>query len=134
MLYNSMILPFVDYCDVVFGNLNVSHLDHIQKVQNCGARIILGLDRHRHVSHILSELKRLTSRKDRTCILLFRHTRFKKNGLAAPYLSNILQLNKCGDVNSYVTRSSINGILSVPKCHTSSEKGNIPIQSHHDLK
>ncbi len=57
MLYNSMILSVFDYCDSILGNLNVSYLDCIQKVQNCGAQITQGLDRHSHVSDILCELK-----------------------------------------------------------------------------
>ncbi len=50
MLYNCMILPLFNYCDVVFGNLNVSHQDHIQKLQNYDAPANLGLDRYSHVS------------------------------------------------------------------------------------
>ncbi len=68
---HSMTSSLVDYCDVLFSNMNVSVLVRIQKGQISDTRIILGLDRHSHVSDMLSELKWLTSNKDRTSILLF---------------------------------------------------------------
>ncbi len=117
-----MILPLFDYYDVVFGNINVSHLNHIQKLQNRGAQITLGLDRHSHVSDMLSELKWLNIKQKQD---LFT---------AIPtYKTNIGQSN-VSDVNSYVTRSSINGDLSVPNVNLVAEKENIPIQSHYNME
>ena len=39
-IYNALILPLFDYCDVVWGNLNKGLADRIQKLQNRAARII----------------------------------------------------------------------------------------------
>ena len=39
-IYNALIKPLVDYCDVVWGNLNKALTARLQKLQNRAARII----------------------------------------------------------------------------------------------
>ncbi len=60
MLYNSLVLPFFDYCDVVTGNLNKTNLRRLKKLQNRGARIILKADSRTHINDMMSDLKWLT--------------------------------------------------------------------------
>ncbi len=50
MLYDSIVLPVFDYCDVAIGNLNNSLQDGLQKWQNYGTRNILGRYRHSYVA------------------------------------------------------------------------------------
>ncbi len=52
MLYNSVILPLFDYCDGIFGKVNVFHLGHIHKLQTNGAGTIHGLDRQSCVRYV----------------------------------------------------------------------------------
>ena len=40
MIYNAVIKPLFDYCDVVWGNLNKNLTARLQKLQNRAARII----------------------------------------------------------------------------------------------
>ena len=40
MIYNAVIKPLFDYCDVVWGNLNKTLMARLQKLQNRAARII----------------------------------------------------------------------------------------------
>ncbi len=89
----------------------VSHLDHIQKVQYYGARIILGIDWFRHVLDMLNEQKWLNikQRQDLHTEIL---THKIQHGLAPQYLSNIR--SNVSIVNGYVAISSIKGDLSVP--------------------
>ncbi len=49
MLYNSLVLPLFDYCDMVIGNLNKTNLRRLQKLQNRGGRIILKADSRTHI-------------------------------------------------------------------------------------
>ncbi len=60
MLYNSLVLPLFDYCDVVIGNLNKTNLRRLQKLQNRGARIILKAESRTHINDMMSDLKWLT--------------------------------------------------------------------------
>ena len=39
-IYKSLILPFFDYCDVLWTNANKGGLDRLQKLQNRAARVI----------------------------------------------------------------------------------------------
>ncbi len=50
MLYNSLVLPLFDYCDVV---------RRLQKLQNRGAHIILKADSRAHINDMMSDLKGL---------------------------------------------------------------------------
>ncbi len=60
MLYNSLVLPLVDYCDVVIGNLNKTNLRRLQTLQNRGPHIILKADSRTHINDMMSDLKWLT--------------------------------------------------------------------------
>jgi hypothetical protein len=42
--YNGYLLPLIDYCSVVWGNINKVNLEKILKLQKRAARIILRTD------------------------------------------------------------------------------------------
>ncbi len=46
ILYNSLVLPLIDYCDVATANLNKTNLIRLQKLQNIGACIIIKTVEH----------------------------------------------------------------------------------------
>ena len=52
MLYNSLVLPLFDYCDVVIDNLNTSYLNRLQRLQEHAVKIILG-----HMAHSVHDSK-----------------------------------------------------------------------------
>ena len=41
LLYNSLVLPHFDYCNVTVHNSHIKLQDRLQKLQNRGARIIM---------------------------------------------------------------------------------------------
>ena len=45
LLYKSMLLPYLDYADVIFSNANTTELDKLQRLQNRCLRLCLGQQR-----------------------------------------------------------------------------------------
>lgn len=108
MLYNSLVLPIFDYCDVVIANINASHLNRLQRLQERAAKIILGhaVD---DVNDCILKWLNVKQRHDlHTVTLVYK----MKHGLAPEYLDNLLE--NVSDISNYQTRSSTNGDLSVP--------------------
>ena len=56
LLYKSLILPHIDYCDLVYMNTTEKNLNKLQMIQNCACRIILGADNDTSVQHMHQEL------------------------------------------------------------------------------
>lgn len=44
MIYNSLFLPHIDYCNIIWGQSAMCHISRIQKLQNRFARLILKAD------------------------------------------------------------------------------------------
>ena len=42
-LYNSLILPYINYCIHVWGKAYNAHLSHLIKIQNKAVRLIAGV-------------------------------------------------------------------------------------------
>ena len=42
MIYNSLLAPYFDYCDVIWGTCNSTTRHKVQKMQNRAAKIITG--------------------------------------------------------------------------------------------
>lgn len=113
MLYNALILPLYDYCDVVYGNCNVSEVVKLQRLQNRAAKIILQVpfDTGTHV--VLSKLKwfylaeRLFFHR---CVFLYKCF----NGASPAYLARSFSVSNHG----HNTRSSYRRDLQIPKCKT----------------
>ncbi len=63
MLYNSIVLPYFDYGDVVYGNCSATTLKRLQVIQNRGTRMLLDCD-YRTVLICSQNLNGSTSRID----------------------------------------------------------------------
>ena len=57
MLYNSLLAPYFDYCDVIWGTCNISSHLKVQKIQNRAAKIITGGTRTDSSTAALDEKK-----------------------------------------------------------------------------
>ncbi len=65
LLYKSLILPHLDYCDVAYMNTTELNLNKLQLIQNIACRNILGVDRDTSANYMHSELQ-LQTLKQRT--------------------------------------------------------------------
>ena len=64
-LFKSLLLPVLEYGDIIYGTANVISLDKIQKIQNSGMRIILMAPKHMHIKDMLSEFNFLSMETQR---------------------------------------------------------------------
>ena len=110
IVYNTLILPILDYGDIVYGNASFKYTDLLQKLQNRACRIILGVSPYSHTPvrelHARLGWKSLEAR--RCChlnIMVFKAL----NDLAPTYLKGCFQFCQ----RNYSLRS--NGNLSLPK-------------------
>lgn len=64
-LIQSLVIPVVDYCDVVFAGLSVKNSNRIQKVFNTCVRFIFNSKRRDHITPLLKQLSwlKLTHRR-----------------------------------------------------------------------
>ena len=60
LLYKSLVLPLIDYCDIVYGATAKDKLQKLQLVQNNACRNILLADMDTHVASMHLELQLLT--------------------------------------------------------------------------
>ena len=83
----------IDYCNALYIGITQSSLHRLQLVQNAAARLLTGTSRHSHISPVLCSLHWLPVRyRVDFKILMFA---FKAlNGLAPPYLSEILSVHR----------------------------------------
>jgi hypothetical protein len=56
ILYNSMILPIMEYCDIIYDGSSDTHLDRLENVQRQAALICTGAYRHTNHETLLDEL------------------------------------------------------------------------------
>ena len=87
-IYQSLILPLFDYCDVVWDNLSLTLADRLQRLQNRAARVITREGYEVRSHDIRSRLGWNTLAERRS-----KHkatTMFKVlNGYAPPYMSEL---------------------------------------------
>ena len=69
LLYKSLVLPHIDYCDLVYMTASEYHLNRLQLIQNVASRIILRANRRTSIKFMHNELKLLMI-KDRQQIHL----------------------------------------------------------------
>ena len=78
-IYKSMILPYLDYADVVFCKANTTGLEKLQRLQNRGLRLCLGHDRRYNTVRAHKEAKTPFLRERRRAHTLnFMHARKTK--------------------------------------------------------
>ena len=72
-IYYSLVKPYFDYCDVVWGDCSKIRADKLQKLQNRAARIITWVDYSIRSSDVLNSLKwsNLEERGKRHLLLMF---------------------------------------------------------------
>ena len=116
IVYNSLIMSHLNYCDVIWANCGVTNQNILQKIQNRAARIINNTEWRSSATENLSKLNWLTleqKRKDNIAIMMFKIL----IGLAPPYLTEKFTFRD----SSYNTRSgSFN--LNIPRPKTESMK------------
>ena len=111
-LYNSLILPYFDYCNMVWENTAKYNLQKIQKMQNRAARILTGSSYDVPTTDLMRQLKwqTLEDRRDHKKALLMHKV---KNGTAPDLIKNLF--NICDNQN-YSLRSNLNNFkLDKPK-------------------
>ena len=57
LLYKSLVLPHLDYCDLVYMCTKDENLQKLQQIQNCVCRIILKADNYTSVRTLHAELQ-----------------------------------------------------------------------------
>ncbi len=102
-LYNAIVVPHLDYGDIVYESCIHNNLDKLQKMQNQAARIISGSSHHTHRNDMYADLNWL-SLKIRClmhkCIIVYKCL----NGMAHQYLNDNITSND--NVHKYCTRSA----------------------------
>ncbi len=59
-IYNAIVVPHVDYGDIVYESWTQNNLDRLQKMQNQAARIISGSSHHTHRNDMYADLNWLS--------------------------------------------------------------------------
>ncbi len=58
-LFKSLLLPVLEYGDIIYGTANVTTLEKVQRIQNSGMRIILMAPKRTHIRDMLGELQEI---------------------------------------------------------------------------
>ena len=79
LLYKSMILPYFDYCDIVYQSACLGDLDKLQRPQNKCLKTCLGMHKLTDTNrvHTLGKCARLADRR-KTHLCNFMYTRQKR--------------------------------------------------------
>ena len=108
-LYNSFIYPYFTYCIEVWGNICVTHLDPLVKIQNRAVQTIVGAKKFDHVTPIFKKLKLLNiSEIYAYCVQLLMYK--YHHGILPPALDDLFLSN--GSVYSRFTRQQ--SLIHVP--------------------
>lgn len=111
IVYSTTILPIFDYCDVVWGNCNLTSRSKLQGLQKRSARIILGTQSTASSEALLKQLnwiKLEERRKLHKAKLWSRLENHKAEGVNINLICH-------KDVHNYNTRNKNNFILPKPR-------------------
>ena len=111
LLYNSLVLPYISYCNIVWAN-SYSSTNPIILLQKKAIRICAGADYRAHTDPLFYKqnlLKVFDIHFLQTAIFMFR---YNLNRLPL-YFMNMFQFNK--QIHSYSTRHATNIHLSNPR-------------------
>ena len=111
-VYKSMVLPILEYCDVIYDNCSVRESAALEQVQRRAALACTGAYKHTRNDLLLSELGWLPlkeRRADHKLCLLFKMLR----GLSPPYLTAALPLQRD---TGYNLRRTGDGSLPIVRC------------------
>jgi len=84
----SLVMSKLDYCNVAFAGLSRCELDRLQSVINAAARLIVGAQRHDHITPLLANLHwlRFPQRiQYKLCVVVFNCT----HGSTPRYLQEV---------------------------------------------
>ena len=112
-IYNTLVLPLMDYADIIWGTAAQTHVNEVFKLQKRAARILMGASRYAHTTPILRQLNWLTVQqrvKLHRAVLMYKAT----HKLAPKYISE--KFIRISEINSKRnTRASHRGDFVVPK-------------------
>jgi hypothetical protein len=114
MLYNTLVLPHIDYCSTVWGCTSQNNIMRIQRLQNRAMRPVLRKGPCTHIEDMLHELKWLGVKQRidfNRMVLMWKII----NGAAPCYLSDKLKYSH--EVHSYNTIGSSNNNIYIPLAH-----------------
>ena len=110
-LYKSLIVPVIDYCDMIYDCLSATDSSKLQKVQNSALRIVLQCDRQSHVVDLHGNLN-LTYLADRRHMHRLNHVHKCIHGLAPDAIKQ--QVSLVADHHAVHTRAATSCKLPVP--------------------
>ena len=111
-LYNTLILPYITYCNIIWGNCSISKINQIYRLQKKAVRICTNSSYLAHTNPLFRQLKILKVHDInilQTSIFMFKYT---KNVLP-PIFNDLFTYNR--NIHSYPTRTCNNIHLQNPK-------------------
>jgi len=112
--YRTLVLPIIEYGNVVYDNLTIDLSNKLEKVQRAAALMCTGAYRRTSHEKLLAELGWETlkmRRKYQKLVLMYKI----HNGLVPNYLSNMIPSSR-GQGSNYILRNTNN--YSLPFCRT----------------
>jgi hypothetical protein len=117
MLYNTLVLPHLDYCSTVWGaNITSTDYKKLQRIQNCAMRVILECHHRTHIQDMLDSLHWLNVRQRFSFNILCLMWKIE-NGTVPEYMN--LHTNS-NTVHQHQTRQAVRGDKFRENCHKSS--------------
>ena len=108
-LVSCFVLSRLDYCNSLFADLPTESINKLQNVQNCAARLVLGIRKREHITPALKNLHWLPiSQRIHYKLSLLCYKSF--NSLLPSYLSDLLSLYTVSRIlrsTSDITRLSL---------------------------
>lgn len=113
-LYNSLVLPHLDYCSSVWSNVSSKHIVRFQRLQNRAMRCILKAPPQSHIEDMLKSLKWMSIKQR---MLYLRMVLMWKivHSQAPDYLTNGLRYSK--NEHDYNTSHAMSNKLHIPRGH-----------------
>ena len=116
VVYNSIIVPYFDYCDTVWGNCCQKYKNILQRLQNRCARIVSGNFDYTVSPKLIIEELGWQQLEERRRFHLATLTYKCLNSAAPQYLAN--KFTFCNQIHQRNTRSHKNQNLYVPRPRT----------------
>ena len=116
MLYNSMVLPHLNYCSNVWSTTDQKHLNVLERLQRRAAKIIIGVPKRTPTTEVYKRVKWLPLKQRWTmnrCLMVHKCVDGDVPGYYHDYFKHV------SDVHSYNTRSASRQNLATPATRTS---------------
>lgn len=91
IIYNSIILPSLDFCSTIYMSYTQAHINNLQKLQNRALRLILNCEYGTRTKFMLNELN-MMSVKQRWIFNVLVFVYKMKNNLTPKYLSKKIRM------------------------------------------